>query len=375
MNKQEKAAAGLLGTLIVLCFIMVTIGGYVRLTGSGLSIPEWPVFTIEETVRADGSIQKVRAVIPPRTEEGWMKVRETFVKKIPGADEGISLSAFQRMFWIEWTHRAFASLIMLVYLAFMFVALRNADLRPRIGKLAVGGFFLLISQAVIGGIIVFLHLVAVKVAIHLVIAFLFTSLLLWALLKVVQPPVEASQRSWSNSVSVWALAVYAIIVFQIFSGGLMAASHAGYQMNTWPKMGDFWVPPGMHAEGMGLFRNFVENTIMIQFFHRWFAILTAVAILLFVFRCMTVRVTPAARWALRALFAVVVLQITLGVLTLLTGVQPHLALTHQSVGLLLMLVQWFIVYQVAMQPVLTEERLVEEAEARENARKGVPANA
>ena len=360
MTKSARRASGLLVALIALCFCMVTLGGYVRLSGSGLSIPEWPLFTVADRSTATGEAVRVRSVLAPMNEAGWEKLLATLQETLPQY-EGVAMVEFKRMFWIEWSHRGLASIIGLVYVTFLIVVLRSAELRGRIGKHAVSGLFLLLGQAVIGGLVVLLHLLAVKVALHLVVAFFFTSLLAWMLLRL-RREADPAAKFW-NPVSRWAAAVFALATTQIFSGGLMAASHAGYQINTWPKMHDAWVPRGMRVAGESLYHSFTENIVMIQFFHRWFAVALVVAVLLLIFRCMTVEVSRVARMTLRALFAIVILQVALGVLTLMTGVHTHLALAHQALGLVLLLSLLIVFYETACHRVTTEAALAERLES------------
>lgn len=363
MQKGEKLVAGLLATLLVLVFGIVALGGYVRLSGSGLAIPEWPRFTVEIRVDpATGQETKVKSVFPPTTERGWEILQATFVREIPGYEGGIALNEFKRMFWIEWGHRGLAKLIGVVYLVLLGAVLAFPATRKRFGWAAFGGLLLLVSQAVIGGLVVLTHLRAVKVALHLSVAFIFGSLLLWMLLLIVRPPASAEERKGPNPLLKWALGAYLIVLFQIFSGGLMAGSKAGYMMNTWPMMGDQWIAPGMWTAGEGLFKNFTENVVMIQVFHRWFAFAALGAVLLVVFRALTLEVSRVARWGLRAIPAVVVLQIIIGIVTLLTGVHQHIALTHQVFGLVVLLTVLLVVYEAKYQPVIAEEALAEAAE-------------
>jgi cytochrome c oxidase assembly protein subunit 15 len=220
----------------------------------------------------------------------------------------------------------------------------------------------LILQAVLGGIVVWFHLSAVKVSIHLVNAFIFTSLLLWALMKLVRPATILN-RFASNPILPLATGVFAICLIQLFSGGIMAGSKAGYQINTWPAMGDSMVPPHLWDKELNAYHNFTKNILFVQFFHRWFAFIVAIAVLFLAFRSFTVQVSPVARWALRLAPAIVFLQIVLGVLTLLSQVNHHLALTHQSIGLVLLLTILVVLYETKYHPVLAEEALADRAEA------------
>jgi len=227
---------------------------------------------------------------------------------------------------------------------------------------------------VLGGLAVLKHLPAINVAIHLTVGFFFTCLLTWCLLLMIHPPTPKSEMPRGKNSFKWlAIVVFGIITIQIFSGGLMAGSIAGAHFNTWPKMGEHYMPPNTWLRGEGFYFNMFEHIPMIQFSHRWFAIFAAAMVLFLVLRASTIRVTPAARWSLRLLFFVVVLQVILGIYTLLTGLQTHLALTHQFVGLVLMLMLLIVVYETTLHPVYGEEYLAEEAEKA--AKAGQPAHA
>jgi cytochrome c oxidase assembly protein subunit 15 len=368
---SEKLASRLLGLLIAMCFVVVTIGGFVRLSGSGLSIPQWPLFTVDKEVRPDGSVKKSYGLVPPSAEEEWEHVRATYIKDVP-RDAGIAMSTFKRMFWIEWSHRAFVTCIGFVYLALMIVTWRDRALRAKIGGLVFSGFFLLIAQMGLGGLVVLFHLKPAKVAFHLVTAFIFTMMLVWALMKLKRPAASPELLKGPNPIRPLAHIVLALVVIQIFSGGLMAASQAGFQWNTWPKMGEEFVPNGLYDKSMGPIDNFVSNKVLIQFFHRWFAFAAAAGVLYLVMRSLTVRVSRPCRIWLRVLMAVVTLQVLLGIATLLMGVNTHLALTHQAVGLVLMLNVFLIFYESKYHPVAAEEALVAEEElAKASAAKGM----
>ena len=365
MPRSTQAAKVLLTILIAMCFVMVTIGGYVRMSGAGLSIPEWPFFTVAIEKLPDGTERAIKSVFPPTTDAGWEILRDIYAKDVPARGEGLAVSAFKTEFFIEWSHRLFAKLIGLVFLAFLAVVAFGDDVRSRIGKQALICGGLLVCQAVLGGLVVLWHNYDrhISIAVHLSTAFLFTCLLFWMLMSLIHPPAPAEERKGPNPLLVPVIAVFLLIYFQIFSGGLVAGSRAGYMFNEWPNMGDDIVPPGLMARGPSYLDNFFRNTVMIQFFHRWFAIGVAAAILLLIARSLTVQVSTPGRWALRALFATVVLQILLGITTLLTKVHPHVALTHQAIGLVLLLNMLLVVYEVTCHKVVGEQQQAKAAAA------------
>lgn len=375
MTSIEKKAAFLLLAIILLCFCMVTLGGYVRLSGSGYAIPEWPVFTIDRIKQPDGTEKVVRTVIPPHDTEGWEHLKATYIKDVP-KDEGIALGTFKRMFWIEWSHRATGGLISFSYLAFLILVVASPTLRQRIGRIVGGGMALLLGIIVLGGVLVRTQLHAASLGYHLLAAFFFISLLVWLLMRLLHPPLSREEKlaMGANPLLGLAVAILGLVVLQIFSGGLMAGSMAGFMLNTWPKMGDYIVPPDMWADG-GIFHNMIENKVVIQFTHRWFAFAVGIAVLFLVLRCSTLELGKAGRWAVRASLFTVVLQIVTGILTLLMGVHLHLALTHQFLGLVLMLNLLVIVYEAKHHKVLSEETVAEREAAAEKAGAGALQNA
>ncbi len=86
-----------------LIFLMVSLGGATRLTGSGLSITEW---------------QPIMGAVPPLSDAAWQEAFEKY-KQIPQyehVNRGMSLGAFKLIYWWEWTHRFLGRLIGVVFL-------------------------------------------------------------------------------------------------------------------------------------------------------------------------------------------------------------------------------------------------------------------
>lgn len=339
----ERRAFLSAGILAALVFLMVGVGGYVRLSGSGLSIPHWPLI--------NGSL------LPPSDQAGWellmdqyhKDVRGLEIPKVPGQTE---LAQFKTMFAIEYSHRALASLIGFVWLALAVVTWRAGEVRGRIGAFVWATGALIFMQALLGGLVVLKRLPAEKVALHLGVGFAIFALILWIMLRLAHPTEPGASR---NVLRKLAHASLALAFIQVLFGGLVAGSGAGYMLNSWPRMGDYWVPPGMWTQEPAIL-NLLENRVTVQFIHRWLAAVVVAAVLAMVMRAMTLRVSNTARWALRAVFTVVILQFILGVLTLVMKVPVHLGLTHQMVGLVLFGLLTVIMYESKHSLVLAEEQ-------------------
>ncbi|MCC6476806.1 COX15/CtaA family protein [bacterium] len=327
-----------LASWLLFCSMLVTLlmlwGGFVRISGSGLSIPDWPLI--------NGSL------LPPFSESGWQTVFDTYKHTYPMLTQGMSLGGFQTQFAIEYFHRFLAALVGIVLLAVILRAKKSAELWPEVKKplLWVGG--LLIVQAILGGIVVKFDLAAQALAVHLGIAYTIFGILLWQALRLSRWG-ESKRDNFRKFQRFGKEAVIASLI-QVVSGGLVAGTGAGLVMNTWPKVGDHWIPPISTMWGdwyTPVIANLWQNQILIQFFHRWWAFVVVGLVTHLIIRAMKEPLSTRGRVALRALATVLVLQILLGIGTLLMKVPPHMALTHLAVGLLLFSLLIIITHEMA----------------------------
>lgn len=325
---------------------MVGVGGFVRLSGSGLSIPHWPLI--------NGSL------LPPLDEPGWLHLLDQYhadvqgltIPKVPGTTE---VEQFKVMFAIEYSHRALASLIGFAWLWLLVIAIRAKEVGARVKGLVIGLGFLIFSQALLGGLVVLKHLPAEKVALHLGVGFVIFAMIQWVILKLKSNELETTR---ANPLRMFSRMVLIFVFIQVLLGGLVAGSGAGYMMNTWPRMGDYFVPPGMWSDSYSpAFINLLENKITIQFMHRWFAAIVVAGVLAMALRAMTLQVPSRTRWALRGVMAIVTLQFLLGVMTLLAGVPVWMGLAHQLLGLVLFGTMTLITFDATYGEVLAEDEI------------------
>jgi cytochrome c oxidase assembly protein subunit 15 len=191
------------------------------------------------------------------------------------------------------------------------------------GILALGGV-----QGVIGWWMVYSGLIDrpevshVRLAIHLLTALLIYSATIWVALDL------RKARARLPLLGIWALCALAL---QLMFGAYVAGLRAGYAFNTWPMMGDEWFPAA--APMMEPFtRNLVDNPIVVQFIHRWLAFIVAA----FAFALAAKAWARGFRLEATALAGAVCVQITLGILTLLSGVKIDIAVAHQGMAALLL---------------------------------------
>lgn len=303
---------------------LVVFGGFVRLTRSGLSIVEW---------------NPVSGSLPPIGEAAW---QEEFAKyqqtpEYLKVNFGMTLEEYKYIFYIEWIHRNIARLAGLVYAIPVFYFLfKGAIPRREFGVYFVMGL-LFIAQAAAGWIMVASGLVdrpAVShfnLTIHLLLALTLFSLALWTALGHRFGFPEAGKKAKWSLPSKLAAVSFGLLVIQITYGGFTAGLKAGHVSDTWPLMFGKWVPPGLFNSFVNLF----ESPQTIVFIHRWFAWVGLIAVT-GVFWVVRRQKYPAEiQRGLMWLIGVVALQITLGVLTVLSYVNIVIALLHQANAIVL----------------------------------------
>jgi cytochrome c oxidase assembly protein subunit 15 len=318
---QRRQIAAWLLLCCALLFTLVVVGGVTRLTHSGLSIVEW---------------QPLVGALPPLDDQAW---RETFdkYKETPEfrlVNSGMTIDGFKSIFWWEYAHRLLGRGIGLVFLLpLLYFIARKTIKRPLAWRLA--GIFLLGGlQGAMGWYMVKSGLVdnprvsQLRLAAHLGLALLIYAAMLWQALDLLRPQrvkPDASQAGlWRKATTL------SILIFvTALSGALVAGTRAGRVYNTFPMMNEHWIPPEIFALEPW-FSNFFNNLATVQFDHRLLAWLLAVLVPWFWWRA-----RQAAPLACHLLLAALVLQIALGIATLLLAVPVALGAAHQGGALLL----------------------------------------
>ncbi|MDT8387264.1 MAG: COX15/CtaA family protein [Thiogranum sp.] len=334
-SRQQVAA-----WLILCCamiFAMVVLGGVTRLTGSGLSMVEWnPIF----------------GFIPPLNEQQWAEVFE----KYRGSPEyqkiniGMDLEGFKSIYWFEFGHRVLGRLIGTVFLLpFLYFLVRGMLGRPLVPRL-FAAFILGGLQGVLGwymvksGLIDNPHVSQYRLTAHLSLALLIYAYLLWLVFSLLFP--DPGRRTNPSGLKNGSLLLLVMISITIVSGGFVAGIKAGLAYNTFPKMGDQWVPQGMWMLEPG-WRNLFENITTVQFDHRLLATLTFFAVAVFwLYAVKQWRfVSPGARLGSHLLLLAAITQVSLGISTLLLHVPVALGAAHQAGALVLLTAVLFLYHR------------------------------
>lgn len=313
--------------LILFAFIvafLIVFGGFVRLTRSGLSIVEW---------------NPVSGTVPPLSESAW---REEFAKyqqtpEFQQINFTMTLGEYRYIFWIEWIHRFIARLAGLAYAIPVFYFLFRKTIPWKEFGIYFAMGMLFIAQAVAGWVMVASGLVDrpsvshFNLTIHLLLALTLFGLALWtALGHKYGFPAPGTKAKWSAP-SKLALTYFSVLILQITYGGMTAGLKAGYVSNTWPLMFGKLIPPNLFNSFVNLF----ETPQTIVFIHRWLAWLVLIAAAWMFLTARKQNYHSEIKNGLLLLVAAVGLQITLGILTILSFVNIVIALLHQTTAIAL----------------------------------------
>ena len=315
--------------LMALVILMIEVGGLTRLTDSGLSITEW---------------RPVTGAVPPLSSAAWDTefAKYQSIPEYQLQNEGMGLSDFKVIYWWEWGHRQLGRVVGLVW-AFGFVFFFVTKKIPSgwsfrllfIGLL--GGFqgavgWWMVSSGLVGSMV---DVASYRLATHLGIAFIILGFITWYVLALGHSKGDLLKQRRAREKKVYTLStgLVGLCFLQILFGALVAGIDAGSSYTDWPLMaGGFFPPDPFTMEPF--WRNFFEDTGLVQFMHR------IAGYLLFcfgVFFWWTTRQTGNNRVksAIKIVLGFMVLQVVLGIVTVLYAAPWYFAIVHQLGAVLL----------------------------------------
>ncbi|KAL6858890.1 hypothetical protein ACP4OV_017892 [Aristida adscensionis] len=317
-------------------FSLVILGGITRLTRSGLSMTDW----------------KFTGEIPPMSNEAWQLEFEKY-KQSPEykrVNKGMSLEDFKFIYWMEYAHRMWGRALGFVFAVpfayFVAKGYVTRQLGLRLSALfALGG-----GQGLIGWWMVKSGLEEppsdyvqprvspYRLATHLTSAFLIYCGILWTALSVVMPNPPTGTMIWvygAAKVRKLAIPVSALVGVTAISGAFVAGNDAGHAYNSFPKMGDTWIPEDVFSMEPFI-RNFFENTSTVQLNHRILATTTLLSVGGLWLAARRIDMHPAVKSLIGSTLGMAALQVTLGISTLLMYVPTSLGSAHQAGALTLL---------------------------------------
>ena len=300
-------------TMFWIISIMIIVGGLTRLTDSGLSITEWELFS---------------GFFPPFNQDDWNLYFDLY-KEIPEfklQNYDMTLSEFKVIFWWEWAHRFLGRLIGLGFL----VPLIYFSFKVSISKLLNFYliFFLICFQGFIGwymvksGLVDRIDVSHFRLSIHLLVAFFILSLIYWNYLKINR--IKKIQKSINPIVPF----VFLVLIFiQIAIGAFVSGMDAGKIYNSWPLMGNSYFPNDNNLQNL-LEISVFSDPSLVQFIHRNLAYLIGIIYLFIFYRIYRDKIDGLYK-AINILGFFIILQIILGIFTIINGSQIYIASMHQ----------------------------------------------
>jgi len=332
-NKNNNVLRWLL-LITLLVALMIVIGGLTRLTDSGLSITKWDLFT---------------GIFPPLTHGKWEKTFFLY-KQIPEyylENSSMTLSEFKVIFWWEYIHRLLARLIGILYiLPLIYFTLKKKLYGKSLISLYLI-FFLICVQGFIGWYMVKSGLTErtdvshYRLSLHLGLAFIIFILLLWNFLKYKYKDNYISHLKLPKYIPIFFL----ITVFiQIYFGALVSGLDAGQIYTSWPLMNASYFPDDFDITNL-LSLSSLETPSIVQFIHRNIAYFIFVFYLFIFYMIFKNNKLMYLRTTAILIFFILVLQIILGILTVLSGANIFLASLHQIGSILLISTSLILVFK------------------------------
>lgn len=331
MNKTPKIIEKWLILGAILVILMIVIGGITRLTQSGLSIVHWKPIT---------------GIVPPLNEKDWQIEFEHYQSspEFQLKNAHYNLDDFKKIFFWEYLHRFMGRLTGIVFIIpFLYFSFsgkirdnrlfRNLLIILLLGSLqGYAGWYMVKS-----GLVDNPHVSHYRLAIHLGLALLLLSFIVWEILKFRIPIINFDYPKHKKIRQLLGLTVV-LISTQIIFGAFMSGLKAGYAYPTFPKMGEEWIPQSILNSFNHLgFISLVENPISVQFIHRWLGASALIFIFLVYLRSTKEVISSRQLKSIKMVLHTTSLQFVLGVLTLLFSVPIILGILHQLVAVMLLM--------------------------------------
>ena len=317
-----------LATMFWIVSIMIIVGGLTRLTDSGLSITEWELFS---------------GFLPPLNETQW-NIYFNLYKEIPEyklQNYLMSLDEFKLIFWWEFIHRFLGRLIGIFFILPLIYFSIKLGFNKSKNLFII--FFLICLQGFVGWYMVASGLVDrvdvshYRLSLHLVLAFIILSLIFWNYLKY--KGISHSEKKINFSLPI----IFLLLIFlQISIGAFVSGMDAGKIYNSWPLMGFSYFPDDNSIINLFKLEAFNDPSL-VQFMHRNLAYLIFIFYLLILFIVYKNNLLNLFK-AIKIIGFILIVQIVLGILTLLSGAQMIFSSMHQISSIFLVSSSIYLVY-------------------------------
>jgi len=310
---------------------IILIGGYTRISDSGLSITEW---------------LPVTGILYPMSEISWLIEFNKYkmIDEFMLVNSSMTLAEFKVIYFWEWFHRAFARLIGLIYLVpLIYLIISKKIPEGHYSNVLLIGLLLAI-QAVVGwymvksGLTDRVDVSQYRLSLHLTIAFIILGLIFYSLLRFVRAnKINEDLIVQSNLL----LTIFICIFFQILYGAFVSGTDSGLLYNTWPFYNGNLTPGDLIIQNRYL-HSFFENKEFILFFHRTFAFILLFIIVFLNFIIFNKGSNYETQILIISFDIVFLIQGGIGVLMTFLNIPWYLALAHQGNSIILFLLSIYM---------------------------------
>ena len=319
--------------LIILAFsvvLIILIGGYTRISDSGLSITEW---------------QPLSGILFPLTENSWILEFEKYklIDEFKLINSSMTLSEFKFIYFWEWFHRAFARLIIFIYLfpLIYFLFYKFINRKYYLSTFLIG--VLLALQATVGwymvksGLYGRVDVSQYRLALHLTLAFIILGIIVHTYIRVKIDEGKLLLMNGYEKNRKAVITVFILIFFQISYGAFVSGTDSGLLYNTWPFYNGTLFPEITFFNST-INHLFFENGDFIVFFHRTFAFILLAVVIYLNFLIFKPSNSRTVKVILLYLDIFLILQIILGVVMTYLNIPWYIALMHQGNSIILYLI-------------------------------------
>ncbi len=324
-------------TLLVCVISIILIGGYTRISDSGLSITEW---------------EPISGILFPLTSGTWNQEFDKYklIDEFKLINSAMTLQEFKVIYFWEWFHRAFARLIGVIYIIpFVYLAYYQKIEKKYFQNLFIIGL-LLIIQAFIGwymvksGLVNRVDVSQYRLALHLTTAFIILGFIFHTLLTFYLDNKLISKRSiFSNNLSKLLLIFFIFTFFQISYGAFVSGTHSGLVYNTWP-LYDGYLIPNFLDNSLFKISFLFENSSLIIFIHRSFALLLFILLIFLNYKILMHRLSNKYLSLIVFFNISFFIQAVLGIAMTYLNIPWYLALLHQgnSIAMFLLVLTMYL---------------------------------
>ena len=326
IDRTSKIISIWLFSLCCAIICMIFIGGLTRLTDSGLSMTEW---------------HPVTGWLPPMNIEEWkisfLKYKQSpeFIK----LNFLLTIEDFKSIYLLEFIHRIagrITGFIVIIPLCFFII---RGDIKKKEIKFYLLILIIFAMQGFMGwymvksGLIANPHVSHFRLAAHLFLAFLLYSLIYWQYMLYSCNIILLSNDVDLFKQKFWCNISIILLILQVILGAFVAGLKAGLVYNNFPLMGEYFIP--LELQNMNWSFSLFKDPVFVQFLHRMIAYFLCISIVIYARYIFTL---PSRRIIKSIFFVILILiiQITLGIITLIYSVPISFALAHQICAIILL---------------------------------------